>query len=209
MKVGNVLFVYRSEGWEMTRFISAIGERREVEHLDGTRQTYHEKRVARVSEKSVPSVAALEAYRDQVDELISSLPLDSLWGHALDSGGTEQIFSPEDLAALVLPNAQSASDDAAAQAEEQNSGEAEGEAADQEEGEAAEGDEAADENNASEEAEENEGAEGGEGGDIPFPTQKLLLGGPQPPFGVQVRAARCSRSHSRWTLEMQKIKSKA
>jgi exoribonuclease-2 len=116
MKVGNVLFVYRSEGWEMTRFISAIGERREVEHLDGTRQTYHEKRVARVSEKSVPSVAALEAYRDQVDELISSLPLDSLWGHALDSGGTEQIFTPEDIAALVLPNAQSASDDAAAQA---------------------------------------------------------------------------------------------
>ena len=116
MKTGTVVFIYRSEGWHMSRLLGVLGDRIEVEHIDGTREIYSIRRIARTSGKVVSSLAALEAYRQQVDALIQSFQPDVVWGLALDSGAADEALAPDVLASLVLPPAEFAADDAAAEA---------------------------------------------------------------------------------------------
>ncbi len=112
MKPGQIVFVYTSETLRIARVLFVHTGKVEVEHPGGDRSVYGSKRLARVSDRIVPSAAALEAYEDEVYELKGHVDLSALWEMlAADDAGRQ---TEAGLAGIALPDAGSASDDAMA-----------------------------------------------------------------------------------------------
>lgn len=114
MKDGQVVFVFSDRTWRPGRIVAArSGTRCEVEHIGAPRQTYNVNRLARVSEKRVPSLAALVAYIEQVESLRGMIDIPALW-EAVRTEPGDPTFSPEELSELSLPRGAEAAGDAMA-----------------------------------------------------------------------------------------------
>ena len=75
MKNGSVVFIYRTHEWQIARVLGEATGTVEVEVVGGERITFSQKRLAHISERTVPTVAALEAYEAEVLDLKRSLDL--------------------------------------------------------------------------------------------------------------------------------------
>ena len=117
MKLGQIVFIFSGEGWRMARVVGLPKGKVEVEHVPlgdapPERQTYGERRIARVSAKEAASAELLTAYAAEVRTLQAQLDLEALWSLLGSEPAADHTASA--LAALALPAAGAASEDAMA-----------------------------------------------------------------------------------------------
>jgi len=112
VKAGQVVFVYATRTLRIARVRAAQNGRVDVEHIGGERNTYTQKRLARISDKVLPNNEALPAYQEEVLDLLGGADLAALW-ETLRVERTGH-YTEGQLADLALPAAGAAADDAMA-----------------------------------------------------------------------------------------------
>lgn len=113
VKVGQIVFLHQGGDLRVGRITAASQSTFEVEQPSGQRSHHGSARIARTSEKNVPTTAALVAYEDELRELIDQIDLDATW--TLCRGdGPERIWTLDELAGLALPSPGPSSEDSMA-----------------------------------------------------------------------------------------------
>jgi exoribonuclease-2 len=110
MKTGQVVFVYRDSAMAVGRIVGTFGGKFEVEFESNARQTFAERRLARLSDRVVTDASRLDEYMTEVSGLRDSVCLEDVWSLLQEEDETS--FSLATLAEWAFPHAGTSAQDA-------------------------------------------------------------------------------------------------